>query len=82
VTAEQRAALREIVWVDPERMGGIPCFTGTRVPILVLIDHIEGNVPLEEFLDDFPTVSREQAIAFLEFAKDRVLECLPESVSC
>jgi uncharacterized protein (DUF433 family) len=82
VTAEQRAALREIIWVDPERMGGIPCFTGTRVPIQVLIDHIEGNVPLEEFLEDFPTVSREQAIAFLEFARDRVLECLSESVSC
>jgi len=82
MTAEQRAALREIVWVDPERMSGTPCFTGTRVPIQVLIDHIEGNDTLDEFLENFPSVSREQAIAFVEFAKDLVLECLTETVSC
>jgi len=61
-------------------MSGTPCFTGTRVPIQALIDHIEDGVSLEEFLEDFPSVSREQAIAFIEFAKERVLECL--TVSC
>lgn len=80
MTTEQRAALHEIVWKDPERMGGIPCFTGTRVPVQTLIDHLEGNVPLEEFLEDFPSVSREQAIAFIELGKELILECL--AVSC
>ena len=82
MTAEQRVALREIVWVDPERMGGIPCFTGTRVPIQVLLDHIEGNDRLEEFLEGLPSVTREQAIRFIELAKDHRIECLDESVSC
>jgi len=82
VTDEQRAALREIVWVDPERMHGTPCFTGTRVPIQVLIDHIEGNDRLEDFLEGFPSVTREQAIRFIELAKDQLIECLDESVSC
>ena len=62
-------------------MSGAPCFTGTRVPIQALIDHIEGNDTLDEFLEDFPSVSREQAIAFVEFAKDLVLECLSVSES-
>jgi len=77
VTTEQRAALHEIVWKDPERMGGI---TGTRVPVQTLIDHIEGNATLEEFLDGFPSVTREQAIAFIELSKVILLESV--SVSC
>ena len=63
-------------------MHGIPCFTGTRVPIQVLIDHIEGNDRLEDFLEGFPSVTREQAIKFIELAKDHLLECVGESVSC
>ena len=47
-------------------MGGTPVFSGTRVPVQTLLDYIEGGDPLDEFLDDFPTVSREKAIAFLE----------------
>jgi uncharacterized protein (DUF433 family) len=47
-------------------MGGTPVFAGTRVPVQTLLDYIEGGDPLDEFLDDFPTVSRELAIAFLE----------------
>jgi len=82
VTAEQRAALREIVWVDPERMSGTPCFTGTRVPIQALIDHIEGNDTLDDFLEGFPSVTREQAVKFIELAKDHLLECVTDSVSC
>src|SRR5215469_17498010 len=76
VTAEQKAVLDEIVWVDPERMSGQPCFKGTRVPIQTLIDHIEGDSTLEEFLVDFPSVSREQAIRFIELAKDHLLACV------
>ena len=54
-------------------MSGAPCFAGTRVPIQNLIDYLEGGDSVDEFLEGFPTVSREQVIAFLEEAKDRVL---------
>ncbi|HWY46909.1 MAG TPA: DUF433 domain-containing protein [Bryobacteraceae bacterium] len=66
MTVEQRARLNEIVWVDAERLSGTPCFKGTRVPVQALIDHIEGNSTLEDFLADFPSVSRKQAIQFIE----------------
>lgn len=61
-------ATQDIVSINPETMGGTPVFRGTRVPIQSLCDHLEDNIPLEEFLDDFPTVSKEQAIALLEAA--------------
>jgi uncharacterized protein (DUF433 family) len=76
MTVEQRARLNEIVWVDAERLGGTPCFKGTRVPVQALIDHIEGNSSLEDFLAGFPSVSREQAIQFIELAKDNLLACV------
>ena len=57
----------------PERLGGEPCFTGTRVPVRTLIDYVEGGHPLAEFLADFPTVSRERAIAVLELARQALL---------
>ena len=66
MTAEQRARLNQIVWIDPERLSGEPCFKGTRVPIQALIDHIEGNSTLEDFLAGFPSVTRDQAIQFME----------------
>jgi uncharacterized protein (DUF433 family) len=61
-----------VVKVDPEIMSGTPCFAGTRVPARTLIDYIEGGEPLDAFLEDFPTVSRKQAIAFLEEASERM----------
>jgi uncharacterized protein (DUF433 family) len=64
---------QSVVKVDPEIMSGTPCFTGTRVPIQNLIDYLEGGDSIEEFLDGFPSVSREQVIAFLEEAKTLVL---------
>jgi uncharacterized protein (DUF433 family) len=76
VTEEQKALLNDVVWIDPERMSGAPCFKGTRVPIQALIDHIEGNATLEDFLEGFPSVSREQAIQFIELAKDNLLACV------
>jgi len=76
MTAEQKAQLDELVWVDPERMSGEPCFKGTRVPVQALIDHIEGNSTLDDFLRDFPSVSREQAIRFIELAKNALLACV------
>jgi uncharacterized protein (DUF433 family) len=51
---------------DPDLLGGTPVFTGTRVPVHTLLDYLEHNQSLDEFLDDFPSVSRERAIAVLE----------------
>jgi uncharacterized protein (DUF433 family) len=76
MTAEQKALLADVVWIDPERMSGMPCFKGTRVPIQALIDHIEGNSTLEEFVEGFPSVSRGQAIQFLELAADNLIACV------
>ena len=58
---------------DPEIMSGALCFTGTRVPVRNLFDYLEGTSCLEEFLEDFPSVSRERAVAVLEAAHE-VLE--------
>ena len=58
-----------IIVKDPDILGGAPVFRGTRVPFQALLDYIEGGQPLSEFLDDFPTVTREAAIAALELAK-------------
>ena len=64
---------QSVVKIDPKIMSGAPCFAGTRVPIQNLIDYLKGGDSIEDFLEGFPTVSREQVIAFLEEAKDRVL---------
>ena len=61
--------LKEIVWTDPERMGGQPCFYGTRVPLKILFDYLEGGESLNEFLEGFPDVTREQVLAVIEAAK-------------
>lgn len=53
--------MSKVINIDPEILGGTPVFLGTRVPIESLFDHLEGAVSLDEFLDDFPTVSRDQA---------------------
>jgi uncharacterized protein (DUF433 family) len=58
---------------DPEIMSGTPVFVGTRVPFKTLMDYLEAGQPLAEFLDDFPTVPKEQAIAALEQAKEALL---------
>ena len=57
---------QQVVHSDPEIMGGTPVFVGTRVPVRILLDYLEGGEPLEEFLNNYPSVSREQAVAFLE----------------
>ena len=64
---------RSAVKIDPEIMSGTPCFAGTRVPARTLIDYIEGGDSLDDFLEDFPTVTRKQAVAFLEEASKRML---------
>ena len=57
----------------PNVMGGCPVFAGTRVPVQTLLDYLEAGDGIDEFLAGFPSVSREQVIAFLEDAKDRVV---------
>ncbi len=57
---------RAVVHSDPEILGGTPVFVGTRVPVKALLDYLEGGHRLDDFLDDFPTVTREQAVAALE----------------
>ncbi|MEH2048890.1 DUF433 domain-containing protein [Nostoc sp.] len=59
-----------VVHSDPDILGGTPVFVGTRVPIKTLLDYLEAGDSLDEFLDHFPSVSREQAIATLELAKE------------
>ncbi len=58
---------------DQEILGGTPVFSGTRVPVQTLLDYLEGGQSLQEFLDDFPTVSRDQVIAVLEHLKHILL---------
>ena len=63
------AATTAIIVKNPEILGGTPVFRGTRVPFQTLLDYLEGGQTLTEFLDDFPTVSREDAVSALEAAK-------------
>jgi uncharacterized protein (DUF433 family) len=64
----------KVIHSDSEILGGEPVFVGTRVPVKSLFDHLAAGDPLDEFLDGFPSVTREQAIAALELAKELVLE--------
>lgn len=57
---------------NPEILGGTPVFAGTRVPVKNLTDYLEGGDSIDEFLDDFPTVTREQVIRFLEEAREKL----------
>jgi uncharacterized protein (DUF433 family) len=63
-----------IVWVNPQRVSGAACFAGTRVPIETLFTHLEAGDSLETFLDDFPGVTREQAVALLEISRLHILD--------
>lgn len=62
------------IWVDPERMSGAPCFKGTRVPVESLFTNLESGLSLNEYLDCFPDVTREQAVAVLEYAHKTALQ--------
>ena len=64
---------KNLIETDPEKLGGTPVFYGSRVPIQNLFDCLESGESLDEFLDQFPTVSREQAVAVLEESKERLL---------
>ncbi len=63
-----------VVHRDPDILGGTPVFVGTRVPARILFEHLEAGDSLEVFLEQFPSVSREQAVAALEFAREVLTE--------
>lgn len=58
----------KVIQIDPDILGGTPVFNGTRVPVESLFWHLEKGITIDEFLDDFPSVSREQAVAVIELA--------------
>jgi uncharacterized protein (DUF433 family) len=64
----------ELIQTDPEILGGTPVFSGTRVPIRSLFDHLEGGDSIDDFLEGFPSVRRDQVVALLEISQQRVLE--------
>lgn len=63
-----------LITIDPGRLGGTPCFTGTRVPVKTLFDHLEAGDPLEVFLENFPSVTRAHAQAVLRLALDSAID--------
>lgn len=65
--------LAQVVHSDPEILSGTPVFIGTRVPVQSLFDYLEGGETLDEFLHQFPSVTREQAVAVLDLARATVL---------
>ena len=69
--------LEQIVHRDPEILGGTPVFRGTRVPVRSLFDYLEGGETLDEFLRQFPSVRREQAISLLELARENLAADAP-----
>ena len=71
--------LKGIVHSDPEILGGTPVFVGTRVPLQNLIDSLEGGESIEDFLDGFPSVKREQVLAVIEAGKVAILETVGDA---
>ena len=70
LTLDDEHLARLPITVDPETLSGAPVFRGTRVPVTALLDNLAAGLTLDEFLDNFPTVSREQAIQVLDFYKE------------
>lgn len=66
-----------LITASPDRLGGTPVFAGTRVPVQSLIEYLEQGHPLDQFLDDFPSVSRDHAVAVLELAKQALVAPAP-----
>ncbi len=67
-------AMQSPISVAPDVLGGTPVFAGTRVPVQTLLDYLEGGESIDDFLEGFPSVTREQVVSFLELAKDRLIE--------
>jgi len=65
--------MKNPVVIDKEILGGTPVFANTRVPVQTLLDYLEGGETIDDFLEGFPSVSREQVIVFLEMAKNKIV---------
>jgi uncharacterized protein (DUF433 family) len=68
-----------LIWINPRRLGGTPCFSGTRVPIQNLFDYLESGHDIDEFLNDFEGVARDQAIGVIDRAHAGLLADLPKA---
>lgn len=68
MTVHEQSELSEVVWIDPDRMSGAPCFSGTRVPVQLLLDHLNRGHGIDDFLEACPSVSRSQVEKFLGLA--------------
>jgi uncharacterized protein (DUF433 family) len=75
MTAEQKRRLDEVLWVNPQRMSGAPCFRDTRVPVQSLIDFLEGAETIDQFVQLYPSITRQQVLTVLDFANAQILEC-------
>ena len=75
MTAEQKNRLDQAIWISPQRVSGLPCFRGTRVPVQSLIDLLEGGETIDEFLELYPSITRRQVLTVLDFANSQILEC-------
>lgn len=75
MNAELLRRLDEVVWVDPGRMSGEPCFRGTRIPVRMLLEHLAAGFSLDEFLETVPSLERKKAQEFLKLAGEQMLEC-------
>ncbi len=76
MTAEQKASLASVVTIDKEILHGIPCFTGSRVPVQTLTDFLESGDAIDDFLAVYPVIPRRQILDFLELSRDITLEQL------
>jgi uncharacterized protein (DUF433 family) len=73
--------MSSVVHVDPEILGGVPCFAGTRVPVRSLFDHLKLGYSLDQFLEQFPTVKKSQAQALLDEAWNQIERSAPKSAA-
>ena len=73
--------MSDLITIDPETLGGTPVFKGTRVPVESLFWHLEDGISLDEFLDDFPSVTREQALQVIGSAGHQLIEHLEKEPS-
>jgi uncharacterized protein (DUF433 family) len=73
MTAEHKRRLDEVVWVNPQRMSGAPCFRGTRLPVQSLVDFLEGGETIDQFVQLYPSITRQQVLTVLDFANDHIL---------
>lgn len=78
MTEQGVTVYRDLIWTAPERVGGAPCFLGTRVPISILFDYLEANENLDRFLEGYPSVTREQAVAVLKLGQEELLRLAME----